>query len=307
MIDVATVLHQHYAIAVTAVTDAARGLVAETFIATSTSGARYFVKITRMPFFKCRIPTSMPGHAALAQLLPDAVSHPVATRSGQWHVALADAMVTVCDFVDAPLYETYDTAHFGRLIGRIHNSTPAIAIHLPRVQFFCHHAQLKHLLNLAFDGDGTAPWQTTLTARLAPYRADAARYYQRLCDLEHAAAQQPAHPWVVTHGDAGGNVIGSAHQGLMLVDWDYCALAAPERDLWVFQYDAEFWRGYREVVGDYPIDPYRLQLASYRQYFDYVLFILSEIYLMPADRDRTTMIDNLLSLFADGWVQPHLV
>ena len=239
--------------------------------------------------------------------MPDAVSHPVATRSGQWHVALADAMVTVCDFVDAPLYETYDTAHFGRLIGRIHNSTPAIAIHLPRVQFFCHHAQLKHLLNLAFDGDGTAPWQTTLTARLAPYRADAARYYQRLCDLEHAAAQQRAHPWVVTHGDAGGNVIGSAHQGLMLVDWDYCALAAPERDLWVFQYDAEFWRGYREVVGDYPLDPYRLQLATYRQYFDYVLFILSEIYLMPADRDRTAMIDNLLSLFADGWVQPHLV
>ena len=116
--------------------DAARGLVAETFIATSTSGARYFVKITHMPFFKCRIPTSMPGHAALAQLLPDAVSHPVATCTGQWHVALADAMVTVCDFVDAPLYETYDTAHFGRLIGRIHNSTPAIAIHLPRVQFF---------------------------------------------------------------------------------------------------------------------------------------------------------------------------
>ena len=77
--------------------------------------------------------------------------------------------------------------------------------------------------------------------------------------------------------------------------------------MWVFQYDAEFWRGYREVVGDYPLDPYRLQLASYRQYFDYVLFILSEIYLMPADRDRTAMIDNLLSLFADGWVQPHLV
>ena len=40
MIDVATVLHQHYAIAVATVTDAARGLVAETFIATSTSGAR---------------------------------------------------------------------------------------------------------------------------------------------------------------------------------------------------------------------------------------------------------------------------
>jgi hypothetical protein len=118
------------------VTVASRGLVAETFIATSTSGARYFVKITRTPFFKCRIPTSMPGHAALAHLMPDAVSHPVASRTGQWHVAVADAMVTVCDFVDAPLYETYDTADFGRLIGRIHNSTPAISIRLPQHAVF---------------------------------------------------------------------------------------------------------------------------------------------------------------------------
>ena len=307
MIDVATILHHHYAIPVTAVAVASRGLVAETFIATSPSGARYFVKITRTPFFKCRIPTSMPGHAALAQFMPDAVSHPVATRTGQWHVAVADAMVTVCDFVEAPLYETYDTGDFGRLIGRIHNSTPAISIHLPRVQFFCHHAQLKHLLRLAFDGDGSAPWQAALTARLAPYRADCARYYRRLCNLEQAYAQQLAHPWVVTHGDAGGNVIGSAHQGLMLVDWDYCALAAPERDLRVFQYDAGFWRGYRDVVGDYPLNPYHLQLATYRQYFDYVLFMLSELYVGPAEIDRTAMSDNLLSMYVDGWVQPHLV
>ena len=307
MIDIATVLHQHYAIPVMAVTVASRGLVAETFIATGVAGARYFVKITRTPFFKCRIPTSMPGHAALAQLMPAAVSHPVATRSGQWHVAVADALVTVCDFVEAPLYETYDTADFGRLIGRVHNTTPAIPIHLPRVQFFSHHAQLKQLLKQAFDGEGTTAWYPILTARLAPYRADCARYYRRLCDLEQAYAQQPAHPWVVTHGDAGGNVIGSAHQGLMLVDWDYCALAAPERDLWVFQNDADFWRGYREVVGDYPIDPYRLQLATYRQYFDYVLFMLSELYLGPQALDRPAMTDNLLSMFVDGWVQPHLV
>lgn len=50
MIDVATVLYQHYAIPVMAVTVASRGLVAETFIASGVAGARYFVKITRTPF-----------------------------------------------------------------------------------------------------------------------------------------------------------------------------------------------------------------------------------------------------------------
>jgi hypothetical protein len=37
------------------------------------------------------------------------------------------------------------------------------------------------------------------------------------------------------------------------------------------------------ATGGYRPDPYHLLLAAYRQFFDYVVFILSDIFLQPAD------------------------
>ena len=283
---------------------AARGLVAETFTAHNSLQQHLFIKITRKPFFKCRLPQSAPAHAALAAVVGPLVNQPVPTRSGAWVASHGDALVTVSRYVDAPNREDYDIATFATAIATIHQATPRIQVPMARVTRFEHDAVLTQLMNRAYAG-GTANWQYNLWEGLGHRRDQFEGYYERLCALQRAYSQHANHPWVVTHGDAGGNVINNTPYDLTIVDWDYTALAHPERDLWVFQHDRIFLDAYAHATGGYRPDPYHLLLAAYRQFFDYVVFILSDMFLQPPDVDRTPMIANLMSL-CDGWITPHL-
>lgn len=295
-------LQTHYPIEITALQPAARGLVAETFLATSHTGQRFFVKVNAKPFFKNRLRQSAPAHAALAATLGHGVNQPIATRTGEWISVLGPALVTVSQYIDAPNSEQYDTAQFGRLIGQIHQATARITTPMQRVTTFEHDAIWRQLIACVFRPND-APWHAQLTERMQPWCTMIAEHYDYLNELQRAYPHHQ-HSWVVTHGDAGGNVVANNATDLTIVDWDYLALAHPERDLWVFRDDASFWRGYLEVIPDYQRDEYQLQLAAYRQYFDYMVFILCEIYLSPAHVDRQPHVDNLLSLFDDtNWIQ----
>lgn len=283
---------------------AARGLVAETFVAQNSIAQPLFIKVTRKPFFKCRLPQSAPAHAALAAVVGPLINQPVPTRTGDWYATHGDAMITVSRYVDAPNSEQYDTGVFAQCIATIHQATPRVQAPLARVVLFEHDAMFRQLMQRALTGSEVA-WQRDLAGSLAPYRDQFVGYYQRLHELQRAYPLHAHHPWVVTHGDAGGNVINNTPYELTIVDWDYTALAHPERDLWVFQYDRIFLDAYAQANNGYQPDAYQLLLATYRQFFDYVVFILSDIFLSAADTDRAPMTANLLSL-CDGWITPHL-
>lgn len=298
-------IQSNYPLEVIELTPAARGLVAETFLATNQAGQRFFVKVNSKPFFKNRLRQSAPAHAALAATLGHGVNQPLATRTGEWLSVFGPAMVTITHYVDAPNSEQYDTAAFGRLIGEIHRITPRTNTPMQRVALFEHDAIWRHLMARVYH-PGDAPWQIQLAERMHPWHSLIHTHHAHLNALHRAYAQHP-HPWVITHGDAGGNVVANNAVDLTIVDWDYLALAHPERDLWVFRHDEAFWRGYCAVVPDYQIDEYQLQLAAYRQYFDYMVFILCEIYLSPASVERQPHIDNFVSLFDEtNWIQSRL-
>ncbi|MFN5926855.1 MAG: hypothetical protein ACK45X_01895, partial [Roseiflexaceae bacterium] len=106
----------YYDIEPSSLQPAARGLVAETFTARNSHQQKLFVKVTRKPFFKCRLPQSAPAHAALAAVVGPLVNQPVATRSGAWLASHGDAMMTVSHYVDAPNREDYDIATFAGAI-----------------------------------------------------------------------------------------------------------------------------------------------------------------------------------------------
>ncbi len=64
-----------------------------------------------------------------------------------------------------------------------------------------------------------------------------------------AAATAQQHRFVVTHGEPHrGNVIATAN-GPVLVDWDTCRLAPPERDLWWFRDAPDALATYEEASG----------------------------------------------------------
>lgn len=298
-------LEQTYPFQVTNLQAAPRGLVAETYIADTTEGRRFFIKIIHAPLFKAHLRHSAAAHQALAHVLGDRINQPVQTRSGAAVARLGDALVAVSCLIDAPAADAYDTFAFGQLIGRLHAIPVTTGIPCRVIGDFAHVALLDTLSAQAFAGVGPFFHIRALAAPLAPWRAQYLHYRARMRFFTDAYHARPPRPRVYTHGDAGGNVLAHSPTDLMIIDWDYIGRSEPERDLWVFEHDPAFIAGYRTVFPAYEPDEIRIQYAVYRQFFDYFTYILEMIARIPADVDASAATANLLSLFTD-WCPPHM-
>jgi aminoglycoside phosphotransferase (APT) family kinase protein len=300
--DLQTFLTQTYPFTVVQLTDAPRGLVAQTHFATLTDGTTVFVKAVHAPLFKPHLVHSAASHAYLSEQLGDRINAPIATRSGAGVARWDDAVVAVSQVIAAPLTEQYDVHAFGQLIARLHSVPIDPRVPTRRIADFAHRGLLDTLGRQAFDGTGLHP---AVTARLAPWRETFWHYHTRLRHYEQAMRALPQQPLVYTHGDAGGNVVANDAHNLHLIDWDYIGLSEPERDLWVFEFYPDFVAGYQSIIPSYQPNEVRLQYAAYRQFFDYLVYFLSALHATPVADDPTHTIDNLLSLFTD-WCQPHM-
>ena len=300
--DLHTFLTQTYPFTVVQLTDAPRGLVAQTHFATLTDGTTVFVKAVHAPLFKPHLVHSAASHAYLSEQLGDRINAPIATRSGAGVARWDDAVVAVSQVIAAPLTEQYDVHAFGQLIARLHSVPIDPRVPTRRIADFAHRGLLDTLGRQAFDGTGLHP---AVTARLAPWRETFWHYHTRLRHYEQAMRALPQQPLVYTHGDAGGNVVANDAHNLHLIDWDYIGLSEPERDLWVFEFYPDFVAGYQSIIPSYQPNEVRLQYAAYRQFFDYLVYFLSALHATPVADDPTHTIDNLLSLFTD-WCRPHM-
>ena len=303
--DLQTFLTHTYPFVVTNLTDAPRGLVAQTHIATVLDGTKRFIKIVHAPLFKAHLIQSAASHAYLATQLGDRINAPIPTKNNAGVARYEHSIVAVSHIIDAPLTETYDLYAFGQLIGDLHSVAIDNRVATRRIADFEHIGLLETLSRHAFAGTGTAPWRAHIAERLAPWHAQYAHSYARLRYFARAFRQLPAQPLVYTHGDAGGNVVANDAFNLHLIDWDYIGLSEPERDLWVFEFYPEFIAGYQSIVPSYEPNEVRLQYAAYRQFFDYLVYFFNVLHLTPADSDVNSAIDNLISLFTD-WCPPHL-
>lgn len=304
MHDLLSFLEKTYPLTVQTLTPAPRGLVAQTFFAT-TAQQRLFVKIIHAPLFKAHLRHSAATHAYLATQLGDRINHPLQTRDGVWVAPYGSALVSVSTGIEAPASEAYDTYAFGQLIGRLHTVPVDATIPTRVIGDFAHVALCDTQAAHAFAGTGANPRIRALAPHLAPWQSQYAHYRARRTAFAQLLRNQPPQPLVYTHGDAGGNVLAATPTDLHIIDWDYVGLSEPERDLWVFEHDERFIAGYRSVVPAYQPDETRLQYAAYRQFFDYFAYILDMISRAPDDTSAAEATANLLSLFTD-WCPPHL-
>lgn len=284
---------------------APRGLVAETFFVTTTDRQRLFVKVIEAPLFKAHLRHSAAAHVYLAHQLGDRINHPVPAADGTIVTAYGSALVAVSTCIDAPAADGYDTYTFGQFIGQLHRLQPPPAVPIRQIGVFAHVALLDTLATYAFTGTGPHAHVRALAPVLAPWRATYDHYRARLAFFTHRQKNRPPQPLVVTHGDAGGNVLARSATDLYVIDWDYVGYAEPERDLWVFEHDPAFIAGYQSQIPSYRPNEERLQYAAYRQFFDYFTYILDTFTRIPPRHDSSAATANLLSLFTD-WCPPHL-
>lgn len=159
-----------------------------------------------------------------------------------------------------------------RLVARLHGATPSVPAEIPRRDAMA--IPHRTACDVALDRLGM-PWvggPFAEPARIATRDAEGAvrrafHAYDRLVEAVRADSAS----WVITHGEPHpGNLVRCRDtRALVMVDWDTCALAPRERDLWqVFSLEPteDELAAYREVAGDAPISDDAL--ALYRLWWD---------------------------------------
>ena len=97
--------------------------------------------------------------------------------------------------------------------------------------------------------------------------------YLRLSTLCKAEAGD----FVITHGDAPGNVLVRSSEDIYLIDWDNVLLAPPERDMWIMDHFPEFLDGYQSARHHYAASANMRSFFIYKYYFSAMIYYFAEI------------------------------
>ena len=280
-----------------------RQFVAETFVVRAAQDERYFVK--RFP--ADRLPrhalASLPVLRALYGAGFRQINVPLPTRTGDLFAHGDDGVVVVFNYIDAPQTFEYDMRALGSLIAGLHQQTGQIGMPMSREPFAPPYAaEWYESVRRATRLLAPEPVLAGLQQILETYGAELERdwdAFERVAAMCRAAGMR----YVITHGDAPGNVLQDRAGTIYLVDWDEILLAPAERDTWFLLDNPDFMAGYRSIFAGYvPNDlAYRFYLLN--RYFEDWLGFVKEILGHGSDEHRAW---NLRQLQKDclGWLRP---
>lgn len=126
------------------------------------------------------------------------------------------------------------------------------------------------------------------------HRAKRLKYFAERCQGDTA-------DFVVTHGDAGGNLMVNGNR-YFIVDWDNPILAPPERDAWVMCHRDWARDAFHRALGQNGIK-YTLRLERLAYYcFHFFFFYLTALI------DGFTETDNVREIegYIDGWMEESI-
>jgi hypothetical protein len=192
---------------------------------------------------------------------------PIRTQAGGvvHRYAEADGLA-VYPWLQCRARRVLDAPYVGRLLVRLHASTPALAPGLVRSEDFAipRRADLERALtelDQPWDaGPYGQPARDRLRQAFGPTR-NLLGLYDRLADEALAARSD----WVMTHGEPyGPNLVETDDGRTMLVDWDSALLAPRERDFWEVPSNGAALRTYVDMTG---VSPDATRLRLYRAWY----------------------------------------
>ncbi|HEX3049279.1 MAG TPA: aminoglycoside phosphotransferase family protein [Aggregatilineaceae bacterium] len=296
------ILVERYGLADVRLSPAPHGFVAETYYVDSASG-RYFAKFVKPSLGAVTIAPSLPLLRELKQLGVDQITYPIPTTDGQLSVPLGGALFILFNCVAGDWVFDYPFEPYIRLLAEIHHLSDRIQSPLLRETYELAfmddlRAYCKRLWTGAFDQEqekALATWAVDCRDDLLRTMHVAKETIKQLQSSEHV--------FVLTHGDAPGNIMYDGKQ-IALVDWDMVMFAPRERDTWFHRHDARFLPLYRQFVPGYDFDPTAYRFYLYKRYLEDVLGFFEKI-LSPHSSDEVKA-DNYRQLIqdCDGWLRP---
>jgi spectinomycin phosphotransferase len=176
-----------------------------------------------------------------------------------------------------------------RLLARLHDTTPVVRpVAAPRHLDLPLRGRLEAALR-----ELDRPWTGgPFSERVRELLAEQARELWRWLEtFDRLAIEVAAWPddFVITHGEPhGGNLLRTAAQEWLLIDWDTVGLAPPERDLWHVARDPGDLALYTEATGR-GVDARAIALYRLRWALDDIAIFASELrspHAATADAER---------------------
>jgi spectinomycin phosphotransferase len=296
-------LEEHYDLQIASIVPAPREFVAETYVVETPGGDRYFVKL----WLAARLPPHVTGSlVVLDQLYRSGltqINRPIPTRSGALYSTNRDGIVAVFDYIEGVSTLDYDLDSFGALIADLHLRTKHITAPIVRETFRPSYSRELH------DALADVAHQRASDGILLGLRRFLREYHDEIERDWHAfkatcaACREADLDFVITHGDAAGNVRVATEGTIFVVDWDEILLAPPERDTWFLVQEPAFLAGYRRLIPDYAPKPLAYRFYVYNRYFEDLLGYVLEILGDESDEHRAWNLAELHNTCV-GWLRP---
>jgi len=297
------ILQDSYNIVCTIISEGPRQFVAETFICTSDKGKKYFVKIIPNADFPRKVVKSLVILKELNELGLNNIASIIPTASGDLQIENSDYIFIVFSFIEGKQTQDYDKHYLGKFLAVLETYTSKVKSEVDKETFSSH---VDVLFPKYFEKsleDSNDKIKQELKETLLPYeeelRKDWDTYKQTIQECKALSIDN----YVLTHGDAPGNVMVDVHGDLNVIDWDEIMLAPPERDLWFLVGNREFMRGYIEKNRGFQINPEYYKYYLLLRLFDDLYGWMNEILSEKPKEHRQKHLNDLKKDYFE-WLRP---
>ena len=216
-------IQSEYGIIPISITPAKRGFYGETWRLDSENYS-YFLKLDYSPL-QGIYEQSFPVIEYLCNHGIDFISQIVKTKNGGLSTRFDSAILGIFNWIDGEHIETDETKiPEYNMLARVYQVPIVNGVIIPREDFKSKCADKFYAQWAVMDDERI---NSLLEQRRAVFehRANRLRLFSEKCNGDMTG-------FVITHGDAGGNLIKDGDR-YFIVDWDDPILAPPERDAWV--------------------------------------------------------------------------
>ncbi|MCL2473321.1 MAG: phosphotransferase [Alphaproteobacteria bacterium] len=251
---------------------ASRGFYGETW-RLDANDKSYFVKLVYNTAHKIIYERSFHIIQHLCNHGIDFISRIVKTKNSSPYAKFDNAILGVFDWIDGENIETDATKiPEYQMLAKVY-AVPSKGLNIPLEDFSGHSVDKFCEQWNALDDEQILTLLEKNRAKLE-HRAERLKIFSKRCQ------NSDTKDFVITHGDAGGNLIVSGDK-YFIVDWDHPILAPAERDAWVmcskdWAQDA-FHDALRQNNITYTLRPERLAYYCYYFFFFYLSAYLDDL------------------------------
>lgn len=300
--EVKLIIEANYNYTVIDVIEAPRGFVAETFIITTETQQKYFVKFIKTSRYIENIQTSLPVLKYLFDNNIKNICYPFENKQGRLTTAVKHGIVIVFNNIEGTWTFDFNKAEYLELLSQIHKLEIPTNISTKIEDF---EVNFLDELEINLRACLTEP-QTGVrsqTQELLRHKIDAINEYSNLFLEVQSFAKDTTVKAVLTHGDGSGNVMVDKNNELFIIDWDDLLVAPKERDLWFHYKDDNMMKYYKKLNPDFEMHKVMYSFYLLKRFMDDLAGFLNEI--MSSD-DVSHQEKNFEDLKKDcfGWLEP---